>query len=161
VQQADCVYLSEEVGVRLNGYGLLSTYKLKTEEGFGRPHPSYSGMETVYDLHTGRALALSDFLRPATDSLLLQLLIPRLERYMADFEDRKIRKLDWEPRLPQGGFGLTSEGMSFSYDEGDGVASWPCPGQEVIVPYAELLPLLRPRSTLAALLRTRGLQLKP
>ena len=157
-RRENCVYLNEEVGVGLNGYGLLSTDQLQTEEGFGRPHPSYRVSETVYDLHTGRVLTLADFLRPQTDSVLLQLIVPRLERYMAEFEDRELRKLDWEPQLPRGGFGLTSAGMVFSYDEGDGVASWPCPGQEVVVPYAELLPLLKPRSPLDALLRDRGLK---
>ena len=124
-------------------------------------HPDYSWYNTVYDLHTSRTLALSDLLKPQTDSLLLRLITPCLERYLADFYGQQIRKLEGEPRLPESGFSLTSEGLSFSYGEGDGVASWPCVEQEALLPYAALLPLLRARSPLTALLPSRGLRAAP
>ena len=160
-RQEECVYLTENVNVDLNGYGLLSIWRGRDEEGFGHLHPYYSWRNTVYDLHTGQALRLSDLLRPQTDSLLLCLIMPRLERYLADFYDRKISKLDQEPGLPESGFSLTSEGILFMYGESDGVASWPCIEQSVVIPYRELLPLLRAHSPLAALLQDRGLRAVP
>jgi hypothetical protein len=160
-QREECVYLSESVAIGLNGYGLLSIWKGRAEEGFGHRHPYYTWRNTVYNLHTGQAVALSDLLKPQTDSLLLRLIVPRLEQYMADFYGQEIRKLDWEPRLPDSGYSLTSEGMCFSYGEGDSVASWPCVEQSVVIPYRDLLPLLRTHSPLMALLQGRGLRAAP
>jgi hypothetical protein len=155
---AECIHLTEWTTISFNGHDLLSVSTSQEEAGFGRPHPSFSGADKVYNLRTGQRVTLAQLLRPGTDSLLLQLLTPRLAQYVADYFDQPLRPLTWEPHLPEGGFGLGSEGLTFSYWESDGVASWPCVGQDVVVPYAELLPLLRPVSPLTPLLRERGLQ---
>jgi hypothetical protein len=155
----DCTYLAQSLMVTFNSQNLLSVRTSQEEGGFGRRHPSYSGSDEVYNLRTGQLVTLEQLLRPGTDSLLLQLLTPRLAQYVADYFEEPLRPLTWEPHLPNGGFGLSSEGLTFCYEEGDGVASWPCVEQDIVIPYADLLPLLRSVSPLTPVLRARGLVL--
>lgn len=152
--QADCegtfgFYTGVEVA--LNGYGLLSL--LRDEDEFsGGAHPNGVQTPEVYDLRTGRALKLTDWLRPGQEAALDRLLLRRLKAhpYAADLG---LTESEAGGQLPALGF--DSEGAYCLL--GDFGAPHVVQRMPVVVPYRELRPLVRPGSAVALMLQQRGL----
>ncbi|MGI4866518.1 MAG: hypothetical protein ACRYFZ_21525 [Janthinobacterium lividum] len=164
-----CSYHSEDLQVDYNDYGLLACHH-NWEDDEGTARPSHGTSATVYDLRSGQLLTLAEVLRPGTDTLLQRLItrhlldgstpdiIPRTE------PDSYASASGLVP-LPggldssQADFSLTANGLAFGYYF-DEVQSFVDGGNllfAVVVPYAEVLPLLRPDSPVARMLRERGL----
>ena len=152
--QADCegtfgFYTGVEVV--LNGYGLLSV--LRDEDEFaGGAHPNGVQTPEVYDLGTGRALKLTDWLRPGQEAALDRLLLRRLRAhpYAAGLG---LTEGEADGRLPALGF--DSEGAYCTL--GDFGAPHVVQRMPVVVPYRELRPLVQPGSVVARMLQRRGL----
>ena len=164
-----CNSHNESVQVDYNDYGLLAC-RYHWEDDMGGSRPAHSTGASVYVLHTGQLLALPEVLRPGPDSLLRRL----ITRHLLDGSTPDItptpglamptRSAELVP-LPGGAdlrladFSLTNEGMAFGYsfDEMSGFVSEGSLLFAVVVPYRELLPLLRPDSPVARMLRERGI----
>jgi hypothetical protein len=138
-------------------YGLLClTEDHSYCSGNSACHHSFSN--TVYDLHTGNALALDDIVQPGAMGALRRML-PRYLRTDDLFSTGVgFRSADESEPMPlpyNDEFGLVDEGFVFKYSdrELDGFR-W---GPEITLPWAELQPLLRPDTPVARMLRERGL----
>lgn len=164
-----CSYHGEDLQVAYNDYGLLAC-RHNWEDDEGPARPSHGTSATVYDLRSGQTVSLPEVLQPGTDTLLRQL----ITRHLLDGSTPDITPRP-EPDayapgsglvpLPGGSdasladFSLTANGLAFGYYF-DEVQSFVSEGSllfTVVVPYAELLPLLRPVSPVARMLRERGL----
>jgi hypothetical protein len=165
-----CAYHSASLSVGYNEHGPIS-WSEYWEDDAGGSRPSHGSSATVCDLRTGGTLSLTDVLRPNTDTLLQRLITQHLlhgdnpDIELQDGVTMPARAADGMP-LPGGGeFGLANDGLEFGYYI-DNVSAFVGGGPllfSVLVPYTDLLPLLRPNSPVARMLRERGLwkQQKP
>lgn len=122
-------------------------------------HPSHGASATLYNLRTGRALKLADVFRSDADTALSRLITQHLEREEEISTDVLLNTSEANPLLaplPSHGLGMVQEGLLFQYSTYEIVAYVYGPVKATI-PYAELLPLLRPDSPVARMLRQRGL----
>ncbi len=150
-----CVHTEESLQVDYNAYGFLALREFNGNEALGAVHPSHSASATVYDLRTGRALKLADIIRSGADTALSRLITHHLEQD-EDITSDDFLTLSKAAPLPRNGLGMVEAGLVFQYTTYELVAYvYGMPA--VTVPYAELLPLLRPNSPVAHMLRERGL----
>jgi hypothetical protein len=160
-----CKLYSTSLTVDYNDYGLLAWTEYSMEEFANGARPSHGIASMVHDLHTGEALRLEDIVRPDTDTL-LQRLITRsiLRRDNSDIWSKPGAKMpvhaaDMAPLSTS--ISLTAEGLSFAYQCDEFAQLSFIEGSAIVfsvpVPWAELLPLLRPDSPVARMLRERGL----
>jgi hypothetical protein len=160
-----CKLYSTSLDVDYNDYGLLAWTEYSTEEFANGARPSHRITSVVHDLRTGATLRLEDLVRPDTDTLLQRLITRSILRHdNADIDPKPGAKMpmhaaDLAPLSTS--ISLTAEGLSFAYYcdefaqlsfiEGSAIV-FPVP-----VPWVELLPLLRPDSPVARMLRERGI----
>lgn len=139
----------------LNDYGILSYGKYVSDYAVGGNHPGAAFPFSNFDLHTGRPITLASLLKPGRAKALHRLLLPRLQA--SDEEALQhtrnyINTMTISDLEDSFGFcskGLLLEAMLGSYAEGPST---------IIIPYAELRPLLRPRTPLNRVLVARGLK---
>ncbi|RTQ52556.1 hypothetical protein EJV47_05970 [Hymenobacter gummosus] len=140
------------VEVALNGYGLLSVVTSEGEDS-GGAYPNSAEELTTYDLRTGRALKLADWLQPGQEPALRRLLQQSLRAHpyasSLGLEAADLSKADLA------GLGFDSEGVYCLL--GDFGAPHAVQRVPVVVPYRALRPLLQPGSAVARMLRQRGL----
>lgn len=154
-----CCETSEELLVEFNDFGLLAFTTGTTQLSYEAGHFSHNSTSTIYDLRGGQELTLSDLLRPGADTLLQKLLTQHLLHDPPNDGEAGIKAGDYAEGgqlvpLPDRA-SLSYTGLVCGYGEGSigallGFESFK-------VPYAELLPLLRPDSPVARMLRERGL----
>jgi hypothetical protein len=160
-----CTLYTASLDVDYNAYGLLAWTEYSMEEVITGARPRHSIASAVYDLRTGHTLKLEDIFRPDSDTL-LQRLITRsiLRNDSPDIQPEKGQKMpthavDLAP-LPTT-FSLTNAGLEFAYYVDEFAQLNLIESSPIVfsvpVPYAELLPLLRPDSPVARLLRARGM----
>jgi len=156
-QVQGCNQVEHQLRVVYNEHGLLSLESFVNEFYEGTDHPSHELRTTTYDLRTGQPLAIAALIRPGTDSILSRLISQHLEQYenviLDELWNRSAADSTFAP-LPQQGLGIGDEGLEFTYSD---YYNSLAPPVTVEVPYAELLPLLRPDSPVARMLRERGL----
>jgi hypothetical protein len=164
-RELDCNDVDRGPRQTLNAYGLLNVWEDETvnEYNGGRPHGETR--PRLYDLRAGRWLTLAELLRPRADSLHLleQLAARHLLREEADYQESQGRQASrfrssdtTTVALPQCGVGFSSQGLVLSYEYGE--VAYNIPGSiEVTIAYSEVLPLLRPSTPLARMLRERGI----
>ncbi|RZK62068.1 MAG: hypothetical protein EOO59_03525 [Hymenobacter sp.] len=168
-KESGCSYHGEDLQVDYNAYGLLAC-RHNWEDDEGTARPSHGTSATVYDLRSGQPVSLPEVLRPGTDTLLQQL----ITRHLLDGSTPdSIPRPEPDAYAPASGlvplpggadysranFSLTANGLAFGYYL-DEVQSFVDGGNllfAVVVPYNELLPLLRSDSPVAHMLRERGL----
>jgi hypothetical protein len=155
----DCTYRYEGLTVEYMDYGILSLASSSEEYSMGNAHPTHSTSTRVVDLHTGAELLLADVIKPGADSALRRF----LTLHFADNPEVLARihlnsEADEDPQVPvpAGGFGVVAEGLSFDYADYE-LVSYAGGMPSAIISWAELLPLLRPDSPVARMLRERGL----
>ncbi|PJJ60227.1 hypothetical protein [Hymenobacter chitinivorans] len=145
-----------------NGNNLLSVMRVTSfQQGpYYEPHEWYDG--ATFDLRTGQRLRLPDLLVADYKKRLLELFRRGLKRALAAAPG--YGPLGGPaPKLPTGGFVLAPAGLVFTYDDRDApTLSKPLDDKadrflEVVLPYEELLPLIRRKGPLAPVLRERGL----
>jgi len=159
MQEADCEEQAEHIQVNYNDYGLLATTASGESFTLGAAHPAHGVGQQVVDLRTSHVLTRDEVFRPDTELALSQL----ITRHLATDYDIKasdlltLSKLDSTlAPLPHQEFGMTVDGLAFQYNEYE-ITPYVVGPASVIIPYAELLPLLRPTSPVARMLRERGL----
>lgn len=153
------VELRNELTVAYNDYGLLSLTSFY--EGFyeGAPHPEHGAGASTYDLRTGRALTIAELIRPGTDTTLSRLITRHLESDEQISADDLMSTSTIEggfAKLPEQGLGVVEQGLTFTYT-GSEILDIVHPPVTMLVPWAELLPLLRLDSPVARMLRARGI----
>jgi hypothetical protein len=157
----ECAEMSEGLQVLFNGFGLLTLSSYASEIQHLQPHPNHTRQTRAFDLQTGRELLLSDLLDLGAELPLRQVLarkvIQELGRTPSSISRDK-SGIQVAP-LPEGGVGVLSDGLLFAYGD-DELVGYAGGMPVVIIPYTELLPLLRPNSPLRPLLRARGLRLQ-
>ena len=170
----DCT-ISQGLDVRLNDFGLLSyQYSVMTSAIGG--YSDIANRNALLDLQTGRWLALQSQLRPGYEPGLSSL----LARHLLDDNVLRGRTSEWRQQLGtplpqerdtlraatrwvqqelagQGNPVFTGAGMELEYPLNSFVEATPLEDFTVLIPYAELRPLVRPGTPLARLLRARGL----
>lgn len=152
------VELLDELTVSYNDHGLLSLASFHNGDYKDAVHPEHGAGSTTYDLRTGRALTIAELIRPGTDTSLSRLITRHLEQQDITAEDL-LNHLDADATLaplPQQGLGIVDEGLEFTYTSYE-ILPYVYPPVTLVVPWAELLPLLRPTSPVARMLRARGL----
>jgi hypothetical protein len=154
-----CTETSESVSVAFNDFGLLSLSAPSYTYYYGAPHFNHSASSTTYDLRSGEEVTLENILRPGTNAKLQRLLTRHLLRDPHTEGDATVAKDAYELNgelvpLPAG-IALSYTGLVCLYGEADIRASLGYVSLEV--PYAEVVPLLRPNSPVARMLRERGL----
>jgi hypothetical protein len=162
-----CKLYSTSLTVDYNDYGLLAWTEYSMEEFAYGARPAHRITSGVHDLRTGHALRLEDLVRPDTDTdTLLQRLITRsILRHDAPDIDltpgatMPVRTADQAPLSTV--ISLTAAGLSFAYHCDEFTRLSFMDGSAIVfsvpVPWAELLPLLRPDSPVARMLRERGI----
>lgn len=145
------------VWVHYLDHGLLS---LSEDNSYCSGHSacSHSFSNGVYDLNDGEMLLLDDIVQPGA-LVALSRLLGRHLRADDQYNGGDASAYGNEPEpvaLPvDNQFGIVENGLRFHYSD------WELPayrwGPEIVVPWAELLPLLRPDSPVARMLRERGL----
>jgi hypothetical protein len=155
----DCANSTDNLTVTYNAYGLLAVSEYHEEYYQGTPHPNHTLDATIYDLRTGQALALSDLLKPDTDHTLRQLITSALRTDMELSATEVLHPAEGDTattELPHTGVGLAAEGMVFEYTDSElGAYAYGMPA--VTIAWVELMPLLRPSTPVAQMLRARGL----
>lgn len=164
--------------VRLNDYGLLSFQTILLSDPFGGKF-QHGTESALYDLRTGQRLTIASQLRPGYQQPLRQLLTQHL-LHDADFlAVRDNPPEDWRwldnPDQPDALAPLPEQLSDFAYNSeylaltGSGLEA--CysayslyknplsgnPEEIIVVPYAELRPLVRPGSALDRMLKARGI----
>ena len=156
-QGGGCNQVEHRLEVVYNNHGLLSLEHAIEDFYEGTDHPSHVWNTTTYDLRTGQLLAITALIRPGTDSTLTQLIAQHLEKDENDtLEDLLNRPAADSASAPllQLGLSIGDEGLEFTYSNYYDSLT---PPVTVKVSYPELLPLLRPDSPVARMLRERGL----
>jgi hypothetical protein len=155
----DCANSTDRLTVTYNDHGLLAVGSYHEEYYQGTPHPNHSVEATIYDLRTGRTLALADLLQPGTDHALRQFITSALRTDMELGAAEVLHPAEGDTattELPQTGVGLAPDGLVFAYGDSElGGYAYGMPS--VTIAWADLLPLLRPRTPVARMLRERGL----
>ena len=165
-----CTFHTASLSVDYNGYGLLAWSEYWEDDFINGARPQHGMEARVYDLRTGQELNLGNVFRPGTDTLLQRLITYHILH--DDNPDIWLKPGVAIPAhpvlapLPGREFTLAASGLEFCYytDELTGLQEFIDGGAilgTVPVPYAELLPLLRPGSPLARMLRERGLWHQP
>lgn len=156
-QAGGCNQVEHQLQVVYNDHGLLSLERAIEDFYEGADHPSHEWNTTTYDLRTGQPLAITALIRPGTDSILGRLIAQHLEKdefnTLEDLLNSPAADSASAPLL-QLGLGIGDEGLEFTYSNTYDSLT---PPVTVKVSYAELLPLLRPDSPVARMLRERGL----
>lgn len=159
VEAGDCANSTDRLTVTYNDHGLLAVSSYHEEYYQGTPHPNHSLETTIYDLRTGQVLALADLLQPGTDHALRQLITGALRTEMELGAAEVLHPTEGDTattELPQTGVGLAAEGLVFDYTDNElGAYAYGMPS--ITIAWADLLPLLRPRTPVARMLRERGL----
>ncbi len=143
--------------VTLNGYGLLALL-VTDDEDTGGAHPNGVNTPAVFDLATGRACAVKNWLR-ADNSLAMRRLLTH--HLLTDSIGQHLLPMLGTPGLDQPpylvpelpAFGLSSSGIFCTL--GDFGAPHVVQRAPITIPYAELVPFLRPGTPLAALVQAR------
>lgn len=120
----------------------------------GGAHGGHSQNLFVYDLTEGAFLELTEQLRPGAEQVLCRLLTHHLRA------DEQAGGLSFNEdlalsNLPAAGFALVEKGLLFQYGDYE-ISGYVAPNP-VVIPYAEVVPLLRPGTPVARMLRERGL----
>lgn len=152
--------IDKSLQVQLNDYGILSYSEYTSDYEGGSAHPSSSSTTFSYDMHTGRPITMASLFKPgslgALDQLVLQHLEPQDTKLFFKYYDaqgtgtKAWHYINWEEPV-----WLTIEGLASDYALGFGADYQGT--TRVIIPYAELRPLLRPRTPLNRVLVARGL----
>jgi hypothetical protein len=161
-----CTSHTASLSVDYNAYGLLAWSEYWEDDFLNGARPQHDMEARVYDLRTGQELRLENVFRPGTDTLLQRL----ITRHILHDDNPDIWLTSgvaipaFPPLAPLPGraFTLAANGLEFCYDTDELLNLQEFVGGGAIlstvpVPYAELLPLLRPSSPLARMLRERGL----
>jgi hypothetical protein len=159
-EAGDCTTNTDNLAVTYIGHGLLATHQYHETYFQGTSHPSHEVDATVYDLRTGRALALVEIVKPGTDRALRQLITQHLRQEMElEATEAVLKPAEGDStttELPITGMGLAADGLTFQYTDYElGAYAYGMP--LVTISWAEMLPLLRPASPVARMLRARGL----
>ncbi|MBF9141393.1 hypothetical protein [Hymenobacter properus] len=147
-------------------YGLLS-WAEDHSYCSGSSACSHGFTHVVYDLNTGAVLTLNDILQPGAAVALRHALARHLRTDDDQSESGSPTGLggeqsaddsfEWLPLPANDAFGIVEKGLEFQYSDHELLFyRW---GPNLVVPWAELLPLLRPDSPVARMLRERGLWL--
>jgi len=136
-------------------------YTTSFYEGFYKdaPHSEHGAGASTYDLRTGRALTIAELIRPGTDTTLSRLITRHLEsdeQIPADDLMSTSTNEEGFAKLPEQGLGVVEQGLTFTYT-GSEIVDIVHPPVTMLVPWAELQPLLRPDSPVAHMLRARGI----
>jgi hypothetical protein len=153
------VELSDQLTVSYDDYGLLSLASSHLGDYRDAVHPEHGAGAITYDLRTGRALTIAELIRPGTDTTLSRLITRHLEsdeQFPADDLMSSATTEQGFANLPEQGLGVVERGLTFTYS-GSEILPAVYPPVTLLVPWAELLPLLRPDSPVARMLRERGL----
>jgi len=138
--------------ITFNDYGLLSVSTFQTWY-MGGARFGHSAGNTLYDLATGEPLGLAQLLRPGAEAQFRALVARHLQ---PDADSPP----DEEPATDQlaldGHVGLELNHLLLTFEEND-LPNRVVGGTEILIPYAEVAPLLRPNSPVARMLRARGL----
>lgn len=160
--EGECTETSESLSVNFNDFGLLSVVTAYSRYYYGAPHFNHGASSSTYDLRTGADVTFETLLRPGADTLLQKLLTRHLLHDSHNEGDASVGEHTYGPGglagelvpLPDG-VALSYTGLVCTYGEANISASLGYITLEV--PYRELLPLLRPTSPVARMLRERGL----
>lgn len=158
-EAGDCVSNTDGMSVTYNDYGLLVLLDYGEEYYQGTPHANHRVDITTYDLRTGEALTLADLLKPGTEHALRQLVTRELRHEMELDASEVLSQADGDStttELPRAGVGLSAEGLIFQYTDYE-LGGYAYGQPRVTIPWVDLLPLLRPTSPVARMLRERGL----
>ncbi|MVN75566.1 hypothetical protein GO988_04430 [Hymenobacter sp. HMF4947] len=159
VEVTGCTQLEHQLAVSYNEHGLLSVASFDNEDYEGAVHPAHGAGTTTYDLRTGRPLAIAALIRPGTDSILSRLITQHLAQDEEVMYDELLNHFVTDSTLaplPRQGLGIADEGLGFTYTTYE-ILPYVHPPVTLVVPWRELLPLLRPDSPVARMLRERGL----
>jgi hypothetical protein len=169
------VTISQWLGVRLNDFGLLSYQYFVITSGIGGSSDG-ANRNALLDLQTGRWLAPQSQLRPGYKPGLSRLLArhllhdnvmygrtpewrQQLESLLPQERDTLRAATRWvqQELAGQGNPVFTGDGMELEYSLNSFVEATSQEDFTVLIPYAELRPLVRPGTPLARMLRARGL----
>ncbi|MDO7887195.1 hypothetical protein [Hymenobacter cheonanensis] len=139
-------------GITFNEYGLLSVGTYQTGYS-GGAHFSHSAGNTIYDLATGAPVTLAQLLRPGAEAQFRALVRQYLQ---AEAGSRHEDWLGADQPAVAGHVGLELNSLLLTFEEDD-LRNRVVGGVEIFMPYAEIVPLLRPDSPVARMLRERGL----
>jgi hypothetical protein len=166
------------LSVQLNDWNLLSyktLYKTALLPGFGTADYTFTG-SPLFDLATGQVWPLARLLKPGARPALSRLVArhllhdPKFRGYEWSWAQKPVSQLTndsaiyntlWLRRAvvprPEA-YAFTSEGLELTYQPGNLAENRSSPEwvTTVLVPYRELLPLVRPGAPLARLLRAQG-----
>lgn len=147
-----------EFGLKLNDYDLLSYTRTVSTDADGANHPDSSFEEFSYDLRTGRRLSLATLLRrgsgPALQRLLLRYMDQNYLQGLREWHNDPQYRIEELENLNQtDSFSLTPTGLSMTMILGPHAMG----PTTIVIPYAALRPLLRPRTPLNRVLAARGL----
>lgn len=146
----------ETVDVLLNDFGLLSEAIYFSSYMRGSAHPQHESRFNNFDLRTGRRFGYDAVFRPGYGSALRKMAFHYIDaNYMAsvcEWWNESEHEVLKDTELPET-FGLTPDGWLIKLTLGPYVMG----DTNVLVPYAKLLPLLRPDSPVARMLHERNL----
>lgn len=147
-----------EFDIELNDYNILSYRRTVSTDANGANHPDSSWEEFSYDLRTGRRLSLATLLRRGSGPALQRLMLRYMEpNYLAALQEQgndPLGNIEERETLHQtSSFSLTPSGLSMTMKLGSHAMG----PTTIVIPYAALRPLLRPRTPLNRLLMARDL----
>ncbi|QKG56595.1 hypothetical protein GKZ68_08110 [Hymenobacter sp. BRD128] len=138
--------------VTFNDYGLLSVSTFQTWYS-GGTHLGHSAGNAIYDLATGAPVELAQLLWPSAEAQFRALVI---RHFQADADSLPEDWLDADQPAVAGHVGLELNNILLTFEESD-LTNKVVGGVKIYIPYAEVVPLLRPGTPLARMLRERGL----
>jgi hypothetical protein len=138
--------------ITFNDYGLLSFSTSQTWYS-GGAHFGHSAGNSIYDLATGAPLELAQLLRPGAEAQFRALVI---QHFQTDAGSQPDDSLATDQLALAGHVGLELNNLLLTFEEDD-LPNRVVGGIEIFIPYAEVLPLLRPTSPVARMLRERGI----
>lgn len=159
VNGEDCEEESESIQVDFNDYGLLVITTMRENYSLGMAHPAHDISQQVHDLRSGHQLTRKAIFRPGTETALSRLIMQHLREDEHIMAGDLISPADADSTLvslPGQEFGVVPGGLEFQYNDYE-IAAYVYGPPSVVILYAELLPLLRPDSPVARMLRERGL----
>jgi hypothetical protein len=138
--------------VTFNDYGLLSVSTFQTWYTGGARF-GHSAGNTLYNLAAGAPLELAQLLRPGAEAQ-FRALVTR--HFQTDADSKPDEWPATDQLALEGHVGLELNNLLLTFEEND-LPSRVVGGIEIFIPYAEVVPLLRPDSPVARMLRKRGL----